>query len=516
MTVKIVQHSKNCVICLQKDLSKCESLEEVKFLEVKINADNNLLSRGAKWLPGLCSLNLSGSRLLSLRIIGTSLPNLSVLRVSRCGLSSFDGIGNFASLNELHASHNKLTDTSPCVLLEKLTTLDVKRNWISCLKNIEVLSLCPDLAFITLEGNPIWQAFIKSENEEKTFASDDYRKAVKTAIPQLQMLDGFSFSTESDVFTNSSNEMKRNQLVVDKYHVDVSSSDESDDPETDSSSNLTSAPEIICGHPGRKLPKRHQRALICNSTPIVSECEVYSQKLRKDNISCLKKGTTEQNVTHIYHNRKQEFLSRCQQEENESEHNSTVDNHNSFSGSSYDGDVSSSFETSLSLQDFDFPHITNYDIQLPAHRFITSYSSVQLPSPSESEDILPHVRNKLKSMVRQQFRLPPRNLQVHVPRIAAFNEFSVSSCHETSDLSQPVTTDESFLWQHNDRNDISLSSVCQADNSGKGKQANTEILQPEPNYFTLEDGVTTWKRFQDIGLKLHSDVSVKEVKSPML
>ncbi|XP_022254909.1 uncharacterized protein LOC106470586 isoform X2 [Limulus polyphemus] len=526
MTVKIAQHNKNCVVCLQKDLSKCESLEDVKFLEVEINAGNNLLSRGAKWLPGLCSLNLSGSRLLSLRIIGTSLPNLSILRVSRCGLSSFDGIGNFTCLKELYASYNKLGDTSPCVLLEKLTTLDVKRNQISCFENIEVLSLCPDLAFITLEENPICQAFIKSENEEETFVSDDYRKAVKTAIPQLQMLDGLSFSTQSETFTNSFFEMEKKQLIVDKNYVDILSTDESDDPESDSSSNLTSAPEIICGHPGRKLPKRRERALPCCSISCVSECKMYSQKPRKDNISCLKKGTTGKHISHMHRNRNQEHLSSCQEEENESEHISTVDDHDSFSGLSYDGDVSSSFETSLSFQEFDLPHIkahiTNNEIQLPVHRFsdhardfITSYSSIQLPSHSDSEVILPHPMNKLKPILRQQFRLPPTNLQIHVPQTTAFTKLNISSRHETRDLSQHVATDESFLW-HNNSSNISLTSVCQTDNSGKGKQANTEILQPKPNYFTLEDGVTTWKRIQDIGLKLDSSASMKEVKSPML
>lgn len=81
-------------------------------------------------LPQLMDLNLEGSVLSSLRDLGCGLNNLKILRVSRCGLTSLDGLFGLQSLEELYAPNNTIEDLSPCTFLPNIKHIDLKRYYL--------------------------------------------------------------------------------------------------------------------------------------------------------------------------------------------------------------------------------------------------------------------------------------------------------------------------------------------------------------------------------------------------
>ena len=60
------------------------------------------------------------------RDLGTSLTNLRVLWMARCGLEDIDGISAMTSLQELYLAYNEISDISPISMLEQLRTLDLE------------------------------------------------------------------------------------------------------------------------------------------------------------------------------------------------------------------------------------------------------------------------------------------------------------------------------------------------------------------------------------------------------
>uniref|UniRef100_A0A8C2S4B4 Leucine rich repeat containing 56 n=1 Tax=Capra hircus TaxID=9925 RepID=A0A8C2S4B4_CAPHI len=139
-------------------------------------------------LPNLSQLKLNGSCLGSLRDLGTSLGRLQVLWLARCGLADLDGISSFPALKELYVSYNNIWDLSPLCLLEQLEVLDLEGNCVEDPGQLRYLQLCPRLATLTLEGNPLCLR-PGSGSTHQVPQGYNYRAEVRKLIPQLQVLD---------------------------------------------------------------------------------------------------------------------------------------------------------------------------------------------------------------------------------------------------------------------------------------------------------------------------------------
>ncbi|KAF4010065.1 hypothetical protein G4228_001286 [Cervus hanglu yarkandensis] len=120
--------------------------------------------------------------------LGTSLGHLQVLWLARCGLADLDGISSFPALKELYLSYNDIWDLSPLCLLEQLEVLDLEGNCVEDLGQLRYLQLCPRLATLTLEGNPLclWPGPGPTHQVPRGY---NYRAEVRKLIPQLQVLD---------------------------------------------------------------------------------------------------------------------------------------------------------------------------------------------------------------------------------------------------------------------------------------------------------------------------------------
>ncbi|XP_070314062.1 leucine-rich repeat-containing protein 56 isoform X6 [Odocoileus virginianus] len=136
-------------------LAQEDDLQLVSMLEMCVNTRENSLGSFGLHLPNLSQLKLNGSCLGSLRDLGTSLGHLHVLWLARCGLADLDGISSFPALKELYLSYNDIWDLSPLCLLEHLEVLDLEGNCVEDLGQLRYLQLCPRLATLTLEGNPL-------------------------------------------------------------------------------------------------------------------------------------------------------------------------------------------------------------------------------------------------------------------------------------------------------------------------------------------------------------------------
>uniref|UniRef100_A0A8C6CIZ0 Leucine rich repeat containing 56 n=1 Tax=Monodon monoceros TaxID=40151 RepID=A0A8C6CIZ0_MONMO len=166
-------------------LAQVDDLRLVSVLELCVNTHENSLGNFGLHLPNLSQLKLNGSCLGSLRDLGTSLGCLQVLWLARCGLADLDGIGSFPALKELYLSYNDVSDLSPLCLLEQLEVLDLEGNCVQDPGQLRYLQLCPRLATLTLEGNPLclWPG------PGPVPQGYNYRAEVRKLIPQLQVLD---------------------------------------------------------------------------------------------------------------------------------------------------------------------------------------------------------------------------------------------------------------------------------------------------------------------------------------
>ncbi|XP_027387513.1 leucine-rich repeat-containing protein 56 isoform X3 [Bos indicus] len=169
-------------------LAQVDDLRLVSMLEMCVNTRESSLGSLGLHLPNLSQLKLNGSCLGSLRDLGTSLSHLQVLWLARCGLADLDGISSFPALKELYLSYNNIWDLSPLCLLEQLEVLDLEGNCVEDLGQLRYLQLCPQLATLTLEGNPLclWPGSGPTHQVPQGY---NYRAEVRKLIPQLQVLD---------------------------------------------------------------------------------------------------------------------------------------------------------------------------------------------------------------------------------------------------------------------------------------------------------------------------------------
>uniref|UniRef100_A0A8D2JDH4 Leucine rich repeat containing 56 n=1 Tax=Sciurus vulgaris TaxID=55149 RepID=A0A8D2JDH4_SCIVU len=172
-------------------LAQVDDLRLVRVLEMCVDTRENSLGNFGVHLPNLDQLKLNGSRLGSLRDLGTSLSHLQVLWLARCGLTDLDGIGSFPVLKELYVSYNSISDLSPLCLLEQLEVLDLEGNSVEDLGQVGCLRLCPRLTTLTLEGNLVCLQPAPGHSN-KAPQDYNYRVEVRKLIPQLQVLDEVS------------------------------------------------------------------------------------------------------------------------------------------------------------------------------------------------------------------------------------------------------------------------------------------------------------------------------------
>ncbi|XP_023578531.1 leucine-rich repeat-containing protein 56 isoform X2 [Octodon degus] len=169
-------------------LAQVDDLRTVQVLEMCVDTREHSLGNFGVYLPNLSQLKLTGSRLGSLRDLGTSLGHLQVLWLARCGLTDLDGIGSFPGLKELYISYNDISDLSPLCLLDQLEVLDLEGNNLEDLGQVRYLQLCPQLATLTLEGNLVCLQ-PASDPANKAPECYNYRAEVKKLVPQLRILD---------------------------------------------------------------------------------------------------------------------------------------------------------------------------------------------------------------------------------------------------------------------------------------------------------------------------------------
>jgi len=173
-----------------QEISGKDDLKQVTSLEMVVDTRETTLGNFGQYLPLLAQLKLSDSVIPSVRDIGTSLSKLTVLWMSRCGLTDIDGIASIQSLKELYVAYNNIEDVSPISFLESLEVLDLEGNKIEDIEQLDYLALIANLSVLTLTGNPICQIY-----QEQCNRSCPFREVVLEKMPQLQLLDDEGPST---------------------------------------------------------------------------------------------------------------------------------------------------------------------------------------------------------------------------------------------------------------------------------------------------------------------------------
>ena len=159
-------------------------LDGVTELELSVDADRMSLDSLGHFLPSLARLCLARSALPSVRLLGTSLSLLQVLRCPSCGLVELSGVCALPRLRDLDVSDNAVCDLTPLATHDNLQILDLSRNRVRELAELEVLGTCGVLYELSIAGNPICAA------------GDALRSAASAFVPQLRVMDGRPLSLQ--------------------------------------------------------------------------------------------------------------------------------------------------------------------------------------------------------------------------------------------------------------------------------------------------------------------------------
>ena len=176
-------------------LSNTNDLHKVTDLTMTVDTSETSMGNLGTIVPNLQNLRLNNSVVTSIRDLGTHLNNLHALHMSRCCLNELDGISCFSGLKELFAPYNEIFDLSPLSMLDNLQVLDLEGNDVDDISQVEFLALCPKLAFLTLDGNPITKA-PNADSKEADLKFYSYRDAILETVPQLEVLDNKPFLVE--------------------------------------------------------------------------------------------------------------------------------------------------------------------------------------------------------------------------------------------------------------------------------------------------------------------------------
>ncbi|XP_074660110.1 uncharacterized protein LOC141912680 isoform X2 [Tubulanus polymorphus] len=173
-------------------LTGVDDLDQVKYLEMKVDTSETSLGNFGALLTNLVQLKVSNSIIASVRDLGSCLDNLKVLWMARCALQELDGLSSMYSLRELYLAYNEISDLSPISMLEHIKILDLEGNNVEEFSQVEFLAMVGSLTNLTLDGNPI----CVTPSPDRADPNYDYRQAVQKALPNLQVLDDEPFSTE--------------------------------------------------------------------------------------------------------------------------------------------------------------------------------------------------------------------------------------------------------------------------------------------------------------------------------
>ena len=166
-----------------KQITRSDDLSGVTMLEMVVDTTETSLGNFGQYMPSLGQLKLSDSRIPGVRDLGTSLRNLRVLWLSRCGLADVDGIASIQSLCELYVSFNDIADASPISFLDSLEVLDLEANAISEREQVDYLCMMSQLSTLTLTGNKV------TSLPSKQYGGVSYREYVLARLPALTVLD---------------------------------------------------------------------------------------------------------------------------------------------------------------------------------------------------------------------------------------------------------------------------------------------------------------------------------------
>lgn len=221
-------------------LTGVDNLDDIYRLELKVDTKETSLGNFGSLLPNLTQLKLSNSNIPCIRDLGSSLRNVTVLWMSRCGLYELDGISSMLSLKELYLSYNEICDISALSMLDSLQILDLEGNNIDDTQQIHYLAMCSNLSSLTLEGNPVCVLPTPDSSETEDY---DYRWTVKNIIPHLKILDEEALNLEP------SPSKKKNVFDDDWAYLEELQRDVGIGGSTESLNSLDSPTETV-GRPG--------------------------------------------------------------------------------------------------------------------------------------------------------------------------------------------------------------------------------------------------------------------------
>lgn len=189
------------------NIFKIESFQYLNITNLTLLVDltMNSLQNLGNLLPNLRELKLNGSKMSSLRDIGSSLINLEVLWASRCGLNDLSGIMMFSKMKELYLSFNNIKDLSEICYQENLLILDLEGNNIEKFEDLEYLKGFENIVSLNLKGNPIEKL---NKYREKTFEILDV----------LDLLDDKTkdFESNNELSDNNDDEKLENTKFMNK------------------------------------------------------------------------------------------------------------------------------------------------------------------------------------------------------------------------------------------------------------------------------------------------------------
>lgn len=162
-----------------RQLTGFSDLSQVISMDLLVDTSESSLGSLGNYLPNILELRLSGSRISSVRDLGTTLRSLQVLWMSQCGLEDLDGIASIGQLKELYLSYNEISDVSPLSMIDTLELVDIESNNMQTLEQVEFLCMCPRLRTLNLEGNPL----------TATMSPSELRTKISDILPNLLYLD---------------------------------------------------------------------------------------------------------------------------------------------------------------------------------------------------------------------------------------------------------------------------------------------------------------------------------------
>eukprot|EP00775_Hariotina_reticulata_P001643 gene1644-1985_t len=158
--LQLLESSRQERVLALKELLDVQELPQLQVLCLDgsdITCDNS----------GHCSHQQLDAPLAVLAHVRSGLPaTLTVLAISRCGLTSLQGVQLLVQLKELYAASNQLSDLEPLQGLGGLQLLDVSHNVIEDADMLLYLAACRSLTSIKLYGNP-WDSCSSSQTYKK-------------------------------------------------------------------------------------------------------------------------------------------------------------------------------------------------------------------------------------------------------------------------------------------------------------------------------------------------------------